>query len=176
MTIAKTPEYTPDQIEKMLADYEELEKTADDAEEKRAAEEARLLPIVRRNGDKHGKASQSFLLRGKSHEALATYSFSNNTNQDAIRELLAYMREQKLLRYFRRMFESKLTFTKVSTALTVLMEAKLDEATLTTVTNLFGACSSSTPQKPKLKVTLVKPIPVPKAKPAKKARGGKVAA
>lgn len=159
--------YSTAQLDKMFEHYQQLEAAADAAEAARKQQAAYLIPIVKQLGDKGDKATQSFLLRAANREALATFGFTRSTRQDAVRALLAYMKDQKLLRYFRQMFESKLAFTMVDAAPAVLASARIDDRTHKTVSALFGACIDVKPQQPKLKVKAIK------VAAQKKPRGGK---
>jgi hypothetical protein len=144
---------SPEIVEKLAREYEELEKDYDEAKAKlkvisdKLDEKADYLRgVVRDFGSAHAKKSK--ILHGLTHEIMVTYSSSVSIDDVAVENFRVALQKAKKVRLLKAIFEKTIRWTMQPQASEVIRGSKLTDRLL----GLAMKCEVITPKTPSVTV------------------------
>ena len=165
------PDFTPDQIDACIAEYESAERLLASAKAVHTFAKAGLIALVQDQGARPTGAEYSRTLLGRRNRAMVTISNSTVLHEQYIDDLGQYCAAENLDSVFEKLFATITTHKLIEGARTVLGGLVLPKSKYDRILSLFGRCFEVKPKAPTVKVDLIEP-----EKPARKPRAKKAVA
>jgi hypothetical protein len=164
---------TPDEIDSAILFYKNAKACFAAAKKTMEAEQETLVKLVDKYGHRPAGAEQSIRMAGRRNTVTITRGTTVTVDEQAVEVLDNYLGPLLIgaSRIFDRLFAKQTTHKLLKGASEFLKEVDFPQRTEEKILSLFGRCIDVKTNAPSVKVKVIKA-----EKPARKARGGKVAA
>jgi hypothetical protein len=162
---------TPEELDLEIAIFNNAQASFESARTTLDAQEEKLIKLVRAHGFRPDEAPQSLRLIGRHNAATVTIGRTITVFQPAILNFLAWCKRRSRMAIFARLFAPETKYVAIEGWRDTLKSFALSQRAEEKIASMVALCTDVKPKAPSLKVEVIKP-----EKPARKPRGGKVAA